>query len=44
LHDDPELASRIGAEGRRTFEREASERVLGIRWRSAIDAAVGRSS
>jgi glycosyltransferase involved in cell wall biosynthesis len=44
LHDDPDLASRIGAEGRRTFEREASERVLGIRWRSAIDAAVGRSS
>ncbi len=42
LHDDPELASRIGAEGRRTFEREASERVLGDRWRLAIDAAIRR--
>jgi glycosyltransferase involved in cell wall biosynthesis len=44
LHDDPALASRIGAEGRRTFEGEASERVLGNRWRLAIDAAVDRSS
>jgi glycosyltransferase involved in cell wall biosynthesis len=33
---DPELAERIGYEGRRTFEREASERVLGGRWREVI--------
>jgi glycosyltransferase involved in cell wall biosynthesis len=40
LHDDRELAERIGAEGRRTFEREASETVLGHKWRAVIDTAV----
>lgn len=37
---DPDYAKQIGREGRRTFEREASERVLGARWRAAIESAV----
>jgi glycosyltransferase involved in cell wall biosynthesis len=40
LRDDFELARRIGAEGRATFEREASEAVLGARWREAIERAI----
>jgi glycosyltransferase involved in cell wall biosynthesis len=40
LRDDPELARRIGAGGRATFEREASEAVLGTRWREAIERAI----
>jgi glycosyltransferase involved in cell wall biosynthesis len=40
LRDDPELAVRIGAGGRETFEREASEAVLGVRWREAIERAI----
>lgn len=42
VHDDANLAEQIGAEGRRTFEREASERVLGERWRAAVETAVRR--
>ena len=42
LRDDAELAQRIGAEGRATFEREASEAVLGIRWREAVERAIER--
>jgi glycosyltransferase involved in cell wall biosynthesis len=42
LRDDPALAERIGAAGRATFEREASEEVLGIRWREAIARAIER--
>ena len=41
LRDDPDLATRIGRGGRATFEREASEAVLGERWREAVE---GRSS
>jgi glycosyltransferase involved in cell wall biosynthesis len=44
LRDDAELAARIGAGGRATFEREASEAVLGVRWREAIERAIARSS
>jgi glycosyltransferase involved in cell wall biosynthesis len=40
LRDDPELARRIGAGGRATFEQEASEVVLGVRWREAIERAI----
>jgi glycosyltransferase involved in cell wall biosynthesis len=40
LRDDPALARRIGAAGRATFEREASEEVLGNRWKELIDAVV----
>jgi glycosyltransferase involved in cell wall biosynthesis len=40
VRDDPELARRIGAEGRATFQREASEVVLGARWREAIERAI----
>ena len=43
LRDDPQLAARIGAGGRATFEREASEAVLGVRWRAAIERAIERS-
>jgi glycosyltransferase involved in cell wall biosynthesis len=42
VRDDPELAARIGAGGRATFEREASEVVLGARWRDAIEQAIER--
>ena len=42
LRDDPELAERIGVGGRAMFEREASEAVLGARWREAIERAIER--
>jgi glycosyltransferase involved in cell wall biosynthesis len=44
LHDDAALAERIGAGGRETFEREASEAVLGVRWREAIEHAIERAA
>jgi glycosyltransferase involved in cell wall biosynthesis len=40
LRDDAALAERIGREGHLTFEREASERVLGARWRAVVEKAV----
>lgn len=43
LRDDPLLAERIGTGGRATFEREASEAVLGVRWREVIERAIERS-
>jgi glycosyltransferase involved in cell wall biosynthesis len=42
LRDDAELAERIARGGRQTFEREASEAVLGVRWRQAIERAIER--
>jgi glycosyltransferase involved in cell wall biosynthesis len=39
LRDDVQLASALGANGRRTFEREASEAVLGARWRAIVETA-----
>jgi glycosyltransferase involved in cell wall biosynthesis len=42
IRDSPELAERLGHEGRATFEREASERVLGLRWRDAVERAIER--
>jgi glycosyltransferase involved in cell wall biosynthesis len=42
LRDDATLAERIGAGGRATFEREASEAVLGVRWREAVERAIER--
>jgi glycosyltransferase involved in cell wall biosynthesis len=44
LRDDSELAERIGAGGRATFEREASEAVLGVRWRETVERAIERAS
>jgi glycosyltransferase involved in cell wall biosynthesis len=38
LAGDAELAARVGQAGRATFEREASEAVLGARWREALEA------
>ena len=34
---DPELAKRLSAAGRKTYEEQASEEVLGARWRSLIE-------
>jgi len=42
IRDDAALAERIGAGGRATFEREASEAVLGVRWREALERGVER--
>lgn len=42
LRDDAQLAKRIGSGGRATFEREASQAVLGVRWRNAIELAIER--
>ena len=38
LAADEDLAGRVGAGGRATYEREASEAVLGKRWRELIEA------
>jgi glycosyltransferase involved in cell wall biosynthesis len=38
LRDDAALAERIGAAGRATYEREASEAVLGRRWLATLEA------
>jgi glycosyltransferase involved in cell wall biosynthesis len=37
IADDAALAERIGARGRATYERRATEPVLGARWRGIID-------
>jgi glycosyltransferase involved in cell wall biosynthesis len=42
LRNDPALAERIGRTGRVTFEREASQDVLGPRWREVIEQAIER--
>ena len=42
LRDEPDLARQIGSSGRATFEREASENVLGERWRDSIERAIER--
>jgi glycosyltransferase involved in cell wall biosynthesis len=36
LAADPGLARRLGARGRETYEEQASEEVLGARWRALI--------
>lgn len=40
LQGDPELAPRLAAGGRATYEAEASEQVLGARWRALLERAV----
>ena len=42
VRDNAELAEKIAAGGRATFEREASEAVLGARWREVIERAIER--
>jgi len=42
LAQDPALAARIGARGRETYEREASERVLGGRWLGLLEQLVAK--
>jgi glycosyltransferase involved in cell wall biosynthesis len=44
LRDDPGLGERLGRAGRSTFEREASELVLGRRWRETVTSAIERRS
>jgi glycosyltransferase involved in cell wall biosynthesis len=38
LAGDPELARRLGAGGRRTYEEQASEEILGARWRDLLES------
>lgn len=40
LAADPALADRIGKAGRKTYEAQASERVLGARWRDLLERAI----
>ena len=40
---DPELAQRLSAGGRATYEAHASEDVLGGRWRELVEQAVARA-
>jgi glycosyltransferase involved in cell wall biosynthesis len=40
LRDDRDFAARVAAGGRRAYERQASEAVLGERWRALIERAV----
>ena len=35
--NDPELARRLSVGGRKVYEEQASEEVLGARWRSLIE-------
>jgi glycosyltransferase involved in cell wall biosynthesis len=37
LAGDPELAHRLAAGGRRTYEEQASEEILGARWRELLE-------
>jgi glycosyltransferase involved in cell wall biosynthesis len=37
LAGDPDLARRLGAGGRRTYEEQASEAILGARWRKLLE-------
>jgi glycosyltransferase involved in cell wall biosynthesis len=43
LSADAELAGRLAAAGRATYEARASEQVLGVRWRTLLERAVGRT-
>jgi glycosyltransferase involved in cell wall biosynthesis len=42
LRDDRELAARIGAAGRASFEAQASSATLGRRWRGLIEETIAR--
>jgi glycosyltransferase involved in cell wall biosynthesis len=43
LSADAELAGRLAAAGRATYEARASEEVLGVRWRALLERAVTRT-
>ncbi len=43
LAQEPELAQRLSAGGRSAYEAQASEEVLGVRWRGLIERTVERS-
>jgi glycosyltransferase involved in cell wall biosynthesis len=40
LRDDPPLAARLGTAGRETYEREATEAKLGMRWRALLESVL----
>ena len=40
LHADPELARSLGEGGRAAYQAQASEQVLGARWRTLLERAV----
>jgi glycosyltransferase involved in cell wall biosynthesis len=40
LRADPELAERLGRGGREAYEAQASEQVLGARWRGLFERAL----
>jgi glycosyltransferase involved in cell wall biosynthesis len=40
LRDDRSLAERVGRSGRAVYEERASEKVLGVRWRSLLERLV----
>jgi glycosyltransferase involved in cell wall biosynthesis len=44
LADDPSLAEQIGRAGRHTYEENASESVLGQRWRAVIESSIRRAA
>jgi glycosyltransferase involved in cell wall biosynthesis len=43
LAADPELGARLSRGGRETYERQASEEVLGRRWRGLLERLVEQS-
>ena len=43
LTEDAELAERLAAAGRATYEAKASEQVLGARWRALLERAAARA-
>jgi len=43
LGADADLARRLAAAGRTTYERKASEEVLGVHWRSLLERAAARA-
>lgn len=43
LEADPELARRLGEGGRAAYEAQASEQVLGARWRSLLERVAARA-
>jgi glycosyltransferase involved in cell wall biosynthesis len=40
LREDPSRAARLGAAGRDTYEREATEAALGAKWRSLVESVL----
>jgi glycosyltransferase involved in cell wall biosynthesis len=43
LASDPELARGVGAGGLAAYREQASEEVLGLRWRALLEAEIARA-